>query len=440
MRGRLVLTRNSPFSFDGHCWHATQPFSGECWVITCLSLPVGSLASLHGFGFPYGPQIQDAVPGAPQEPELALPQAPQFFLDLFSGGHSPLANAARAMNIPCLAIDILLDKSHDLLDVICFERILRLAFSGKISFGHASPPCTEYTLLKLLPGPGPRPCRSADHLQGLPTNDAEAQTRVETSFLLLHRVVMILMAVFQAGGHVSLEQPRNALSWLEPVVRAFLLDISADLVVVAGCAFGMNYAKQWIFASSWRPLQSLASVCPHAAYFHPPVAGVRSERGSFRSRETAEFPVELASQFVGCILPLFEGRPSTQMLQPKSLSLPGLLSSLPVRREASFPLATQDGGGIYSVPDWAFPPKGIPAVFKEIRQQLHATFARLRAPLRLRQRVADKVNGPLFDAQEVARFRSIWDDWFRARGFYETVDCVEFQKVGVVTFIRVLSL
>ena len=240
MRGRLVLTHNSPFSFDGHCWHATQPFSGERWVITCLSLPVGSLASLHGFGFPYGPQIQDAVPGAPQEPELALPQAPQFFLDLFSGGHSPLANAARAMNIPCLAIDILLDKSHDLLDVICFERILRLAFSGKISFGHASSPCTEYTLLKLLPGPGPRPCRSADHLQGLPTNDAEAQARVETSFLLLHRAVMILMAVFQAGGHVSLEQPRNALSWLEPVVRAFLLDISADLVVVAGCAFGMN--------------------------------------------------------------------------------------------------------------------------------------------------------------------------------------------------------
>ena len=97
MRGRVVLTHNSPFSFDGHCWRATQPFSGECWVITCLSLPVGSLAALHGFGFPYGPQIQDAVPVAPQEPELALPQAPQFFLDLFSGGHSPLANAARAV-------------------------------------------------------------------------------------------------------------------------------------------------------------------------------------------------------------------------------------------------------------------------------------------------------------------------------------------------------
>ena len=37
--------------------------------------------------------------------------------------------------------------------------------------------------------------------------------------------------------------------------------------------------------------------------------------------------------------------------------------------------------------------------------------------------VADKVNGPLFDSQEVAHFRSIWEDWFRARVvFYETVD------------------
>ena len=24
MRGELVLTHNSPFSFDGHCWHATH--------------------------------------------------------------------------------------------------------------------------------------------------------------------------------------------------------------------------------------------------------------------------------------------------------------------------------------------------------------------------------------------------------------------------------
>ena len=60
---------------------------------------------------------------------------------------------------------------------------------------------------------------------------------------LLYRAVMILHAVVHAGGQVSLEQPRNAMSWLEPMVQSFLLDISADLVVVAACQLGRGYEK-----------------------------------------------------------------------------------------------------------------------------------------------------------------------------------------------------
>ena len=42
---------------------------------------------------------------------------------------------------------------------------------------------------------------------------------------------------------MSLEQPRNSMSWLEPAAQGFMLDISADLVVVAACAFGMAFDK-----------------------------------------------------------------------------------------------------------------------------------------------------------------------------------------------------
>ena len=58
--------------------------------------------------------------------------------------------------------------------------------------------------------------------------------------------------LYQAGGHVSLEQPRNAMSWLKAATQGFLLDISADLVVVAACAFDFDFFKPWIFASSWQ--------------------------------------------------------------------------------------------------------------------------------------------------------------------------------------------
>ena len=108
--------------------------------------------------------------------------------------------------------------------------------------GHGSRPCCEYSLLELRLG-GPPPCRSPQHLNGLPGNDAAAETRVQQSRTILERTIAILYAVYQSGGHVSLEQPRNSMSWSEPAAQGFMLDVSADLVVVAACAFGMAFGK-----------------------------------------------------------------------------------------------------------------------------------------------------------------------------------------------------
>ena len=119
-----------------------------------------------------------------------------------------------------------------------------------------------------------------------PIQRCSSQHRVRKSFTLLHRCVQILLAVFQSGDHCDLEQPRNALSWLEPCVQGYLLDIAADLVVVAACAFDSD-TKHWLFATSWRDLQSLASQCPHPHGTHPPIHGVDPETGNFRSRHSS---------------------------------------------------------------------------------------------------------------------------------------------------------
>eukprot|EP00439_Symbiodinium_sp_Y106_P020886 s6924_g2.t1 len=112
-----------------------------------------------------------------------------------AGASSPLASEALARGIPALPIDILVDSTHDLLQDCIFEQLLRLAFAGRFAFAHASPPCTEYSRLKLRPGPGPQPCRSPEYLRGLPSNDAAANLRVVRSRTILERCVQILLAV-----------------------------------------------------------------------------------------------------------------------------------------------------------------------------------------------------------------------------------------------------
>ena len=58
------------------------------------------------------------------------------------------------------------------------------------------------------------------------------QQRVESSRILLQRVIQILLAVFSTGGHVCLEHPSSAFSWQDPSVQDFLAETAALCSVV----------------------------------------------------------------------------------------------------------------------------------------------------------------------------------------------------------------
>ena len=103
-------------------------------------------------------------------------------------------------------------------------------------------------------------------------------------------------------------------------------------------------------------------------------------------------------------------------------SIKQVLDQLPARPEHSFPLASQDGGGAFSVPDWTFPPRQCPDVSKPLRQGLHSLFAQWKLPLRLRRHVLDSVNAPLLTEREVQICRTQWQLWFQAQGFSDVVD------------------
>ena len=139
----------------------------------------------------------------------------------------------------CFSVDILLDTSHDLLQDVFYESMLRWCFSGLFPFALAGPPCGDFSRAKLRPG-GPKPLRTPEFPFGVPGLSERDQQRVESSHTLLHRVVQILLAVFSTGGHVCLEQPSSAFSWQDPSVQDFLAETAAVCSVVPACCFGLN--------------------------------------------------------------------------------------------------------------------------------------------------------------------------------------------------------
>ena len=198
-----------------------------------------------------------------------------------------------------------------------------------------------------------------------------------------------MLAVFTAGGHSTLLQPADSLSWSEPEVQAYLRAINADLVCVPACAFGCDSHQRWVFAGSWRALQQLAGSCTHG----PRVLVSHSQ-------QTAALPELLAQGYAHAVLPLFRLAPKFQDLGVAQIQL-----LLPRKSPDAFPRANQDGGGIFSYPDWSVPPLGVTDIFRDVRHDLTEFLLDLCVPARLRKHVAEKSELPLFSDQEVQRIR-----------------------------------
>ena len=283
---------------------------------------------------------------------------------------------------------------HDLLSDQLYERLLRLAFSGAVTLAHASP-SWESCLRVDANCVDARPVCLLEYINSVPGLSATDKDRAVSDRELLLRCAQVLLAVYTAGGHSVLQQPVDALSWLEPEVQAYLTAINADLVCVGPCACGAEFSQRRALAGSWRALQQLACSCAP---------------GSCVCLSSSQRPFELADvfvrSFVRAVLPLF--RPS---LQPQELSVVQLPLLLPCKDRAAFPRANQDGGGIFSYPDWSVPPPGVEDVFRDVRHTLTKLLLELRVPARLRKHVSDKSELPLFTKAEVQGIRELFQTW-----------------------------
>ena len=343
------------------------------------------------------------VPGS--ESVLALREAVHarsapFFLDVCAGAGAPLSTALRQLGVSTLAIDPLLDSRMDLRDDAFFDHLLRICASKSVALAHAAPPCGEYTRAKLLPR-GPRALRTPEALNGIPGLGPADALKVQESHLLF--------VTFSCGGQVSLEQPTNSMAWLEPLASHFLREIQADLVNVAACSVGLNLHKSWLFATCFRPLQALASVCEHPRGSHGDIRGTRDSSGGFLSRASAEYPDTLAQRYAQQVKTLFPVSASGSRV---SLDSAPLLSRLKTLLEP--PVSVQDGAGIFSVPDWSVPPPDAKDIFAGLRPRLLDFLLRDRLPGRLRYLCDLQSSDSLFQASEVKSLRGIFELWLQS--------------------------
>ena len=331
----------------------------------------------------------------------------RIFLDVCSGRTRPLSTALKHCNVDVLSFDILLDPQMNLLDDTVFLQLLKLCASGVVAYGAFSPSCGEYSRLKLRPG-GPPPLRDPDHIDGLPGLDCHSTMKLQNSFTMLDRCCQCLIALYSSGGHGHLEQPPTAMSWQEPSVQQWLLTSGASCIHLAACAFGRNWNKSWMFASSLRSLQSMACVCTHPKASHENIGGVLDATGQFLSRQTAEYPVELANQFAQITLPLFS---ATQ----QDIKWDERKRILPVKGLIDPPRSSQDGGGVHSLPDWSAPHHK-PDVFSEVRRSWMKHIISNKWHLRLIAHLDQHINSPIFTPSEVQQFRESLEQLVTSHG------------------------
>ena len=168
-------------------------------------------------------------------------------------------------------------------------RLLLRAASGIVAYGCGSPTCRDYSRLKLKPN-SPRAIRTPDRLSGIPGLTPSERQCIHDSYTMLSRTVMVLTLVYLSGGHVHLEQPQNAMSWLEQVVQSFIRQISPHCVIIAACCYGASWDKAWLLATSFPPIQTLAGLCPHPRGTHESVIGTRGSSWWKFSRLNGCFP------------------------------------------------------------------------------------------------------------------------------------------------------
>ena len=336
-------------------------------------------------------------------------QKPRIFLDICSGVTMPLSAALQKFDCDILPFDILIHSSCDLLNDSTFESLLRICASGMVGYCAASPACKEYSRLKLKPG-GPPALRTPQQMQGRDDLSPDELKKVQESSIMLERCTICIRVTYQSGGHGHLEQPSTAMSWDEPFVQNMLLECHCVCISMPACSFNVDWAKCWLFASTFAELQVLGSKCSHPPGSHQPIAGVVDEKGLFLSRNTATYPPDLCDALATHISPLLSHGNNVYSLTSVELVLP-------IKGRTDLPNARNDGGGLTSHADWS-QSNSAQDFLGTLRQNWVKFILEQHWHKRLVEHFAAGVDHPPFSEEELQPLKTFLDEFLTAQGIF----------------------
>lgn len=358
----------------------------------------------------FAPTIPPTMPQSSKlQAAIGAAAGTRIFLDICSGAGHPLTVAMMHEHCVCLPVDKLLSNSMDLLDDVFFEQLLRICTSGIVSYAAASPNCGEYSRLRLRSG-GPRALRTPEHLDGIPGLSATELEKVQTSHTIMARCVLCLELVYSAGGHCHLEQPTNSMAWLEPIVQRFIRFAAIYLVNFPACWYNRNWSKSWLLACSYPAMKSLAGKCQHPPGAHEHIAGVRLSDGSFKSRVTAEYPSEMCAAIAAIISPLMRST------SEQFLTLDLALSLIPVKGHHESPVSYEDGGGLFSEPDWSRPLRSSMDHLHDLRKAWVNQIIQKKLTKKLLAFLSSSSSDPPFGDSDLSFFRENLSQFITSKG------------------------
>ncbi len=214
---------------------------------------------------------------------------------------------------------------------------------------------------------------------------------------MLSRVVTCLTLTYLSGGHSHLEQPANAMSWLEPEVQSYISNVGVHCIMIAACAYNMDVDKAWMFSTSLASLRTLGTTCSHPKGTHQSIIGTRHPDGSFKSRDTAQYPSNICEAFAATVQNLFSKH---------SVDAPcdQFASFLTIKEPTAPPFSCEDGGGIPSQPDWSKSGRGHQDVFKDLRSKFFTSILDRKLHLHFVAHVESKHPTAPFSTDDVAFF------------------------------------
>ena len=319
-----------------------------------------------------------------------------YFLDIFSGASSPVSVAVRALHADSIEpVDLIFGQHCDLLDDAVFNNVLDLAASGMIGAALAAPYCSKHSMATLRPN-GPKPVRTPDALEGLPTNNALQDLQVQESATIHDRARHILTLVAAKGGIVVIENPLTSMTWLDDLMSAWVRATSPYLAAASACRFGENWQKSWLFCSNRSDILAVGLGCDHPPQSHLNFAGLRLPDGTFYSRLTACYPTQLAQALAQIFIPYLSRNSTVATLQAWPSCLPGHFTPQPLLQRV------EDGGGLISTAVWHTPQA--PDVLRTLRKQWTTRILEMGLHTQILAHFAKGSKDPPLSAQQLQGF------------------------------------